>query len=459
MGLPSLEGVLIDIEVTRLENDEQIISRENSKQVLLQFLTGKDSFSKEFSLGTARSIVRNDPLVSASLETEANKLLEGGWGIKVKGKDSKELTKRFKKNYRFDDLLQTLIMDIRWKDALIEIGRTDGKVTDLNLLNTEVIKVDAYPNGDPKLYYQEATTTNIDGNSYIEWLPRNIVHIKLKDSILNFWGESDLQVAYETVLIKDYIRKFLIWLFQTNQFRNHINFKTLATEEQIKRFVSFYREGEKSYGKPVITDGEVEIKAMRELTDLNGLVELMDWCDNQLRMLLQQTSVSLGNSGSSRSEGDALNDTQRTSIKALQRKIANAINYELFDKIGLSDNTEFYWKPIDRLTEKGVFEVVEIMKRSMMTDEAISEFMEQQGLTFNSEKLFKDPEEMMAGQVTPEQRSQKDASASRERKGASEGNNKIGTGSQGTTREEQLVKRDDSEKLNKYPYIYEVSIE
>lgn len=432
--------------------EEEIISRENSKQVLLGFLTGKDSFSKPFDINLARNVIKNDPLISASLETEANKLLEGGWGIKRKGIDNKELLKRFKKTYRFDNLLQTTVMDLRFMDALIEIGRKNSKVSELNLLDASQIDVETKPNGDPIKYTQESGQPNVDDNAVITWEPRNIVHIKFKDSILNFWGTSDIQVIYETVLIKDFIRKFLTWMFQTNQFRNHINFKTLASEDQIKRFVSFYKEGEKSYGKPVITDGEVEIKAMRELKDLEGLITILDWCDNQLRMALQQTSVSLGASGSSRSEGDVLSDTQRTSIKALQRKIADAINYELFDKMGLSDDTEFYWKPIDRMTEKGIFEVVEVMKRSMFSDDAVKEFMEQQGLTFKTKELFKEPIEDDSEQPTPEQRSNKDASASRETKGAGEGNSKVGTGAAGTTRDDQLVKRD----FTKFPYSYEV---
>ena len=438
---------------------EEIIKRDNSKQVLIDFLQGgKSSFSKPFDPKLARNIIRNDPLVSASLETEANKLLEGGCGIKRNNTDDKQLEKRFKKEYKFDELLQTLSMNLRWQDGLIEIGRKKKKVTDLNLLDPQVIEVNAKPNGDPIFYYQESAQENVDEQAVIKWLPENIVHIKFKDSILNFWGESDLQVAYDTVLIKDYIRKFLTWLFGTNQFRNHINFKSLASEEQIKRFVSFYKEGEKSYGKPVISDGEVEIKAMREMKDINLMVELLDWCDHQLMMLLQQTAISLGSGGSSgRSEGDSLSETQRTSIKALQRKIANAINYDLFDKMGLPESIEFYWKPLDRMTEKSVFEVVEIMKRSMFTDEAIQEFLMKQGVAFETKSLFKEPEEAPVGQPTPEQRSKKDGSASRTRKGEGESSKKIGTGEASSTREEQITKRDVD--TNKYPYTYEVVLD
>lgn len=438
--------------------DEEIIQRDNSKQVLMEWLQGDKNFSKPFSPTKAREIIRNDPLIAASLETESNKILEGGWGIKKKGVEDSYQVKKFRKDYKFDNLLQTLTMDLRWQDGLIEIARKRSKVSDLNLLDPQVIEVRAKPNGDPLYYYQESPTENVDEQVIIKWMPKNVVHIKFKDSILNFWGESDLKTAYDTVLIKDYIRKFLSWVFGTNQFRNHVNFKSIASEEQVRRFVSFYKEGERSYGKPVITDGEVTIEAMRTMQDLNLMVDILEWCDHQLMMLLQQTAISLGSGGSSgRSEGDSLSETQRTSIKAIQRKLYNTINFELFPKMSINSDLEFYWKPIDRMTEKSVFEVVEIMKRSMFSDDAIKEFMNNQGIAFDTDSIFKEPEELESNsegeQPTPEQRSKKDASASRTRKGEDESSERIGTGEEGTSREEQITKRSG------YPYHYDVVVD
>jgi len=419
---------------------EELVDRAKSMQVLATWLAGDKNFKPDFDPKTARSIVANDPLVSASLETEANKVMEGGWGIKD-GRKASATEKTFKRDYKFNGTLLTTSRNLRWQDALIEIAREKGKIVGLNLLDTSVMDVKANSNGDVEYWYQDQVR---DGNkSRIVWPEKNVVHIKLKDAILNIWGSSDLKVAYETVLIKDYIRKFLTWLFGTNQFRNHIGFKQVVSEEQVKKFVSYYKEGEHSYGKPAITDGDVEIKALRELKDLEQLLIVLDYCDKELMRLLQQTSLSIGDGGSSgRSEADGMSDVQRTSVKAIHGVIYDAINYDLFPKMGLPATTEFYWYPLDRMTEKSIFEVIEIMKRSMFTDEAITEFMGDQGMNFKTKKLFKEPEEQTG--VTPEQRSGKDASASRETKGGGESNKKIGTGEAGTTREEQLVARDDN---------------
>jgi hypothetical protein len=438
---------------------EEVIDRAASLQALATFIQGDRNFRPEFNPRLARQIVMNDPLVSAAIETEANKALEGGWSIKSGRKaDNETYNKNFKKKYRFDRLLHTAIRHIRFQDALIEIARKEGEVVDLNLLDPAEIEVDAKPNGDVNFYYQEQTKTK-SYPSKIVWQPENIVHIKFKDNILNFWGDSDLQVAYETVLVKDFIRKFLNWLFGTNQFRNHVSFKQTVSEQQLKTFISYYKEGEKSYGKPAITDGDVEIKALRELKDLEQLQLVMDMCDRELMRLLQQTPLSIGDGGSSgRSESDGLSETQRTSIKSIKRLIADAINYDLFPKLGYPSTVEFYWHPIDRMSEKSIFEVVEIMKRSMFTDEAIMEWMENQGLEFTVKKLFKEPElPTMGGQPTPEQRSKKDASASRTRKGEGESSQRIGTGEEGTTREEQVSRAIPD--FTKFPYVIEKEVE
>ena len=438
---------------------EELIDRAASLQALATFIQGDRNFKPEFNPRIARQIVMNDPLVSAAIETEANKVLEGGWGIKSGRKaDNENYDKTFKRKYRFDRLLHTTIRHIRFQDALIEIAKKEGEVIDLNLLDPAEIEVNAEPNGDVNYYFQEQNKTK-SHPSKIVWQPENIVHIRFKDNILNLWGDSDLQVAYETVLVKDFVRKFLSWLFGTNQFRNHVSFKQTVSEQQLKTFISYYKEGEKSYGKPAITDGDVEIKALRELKDLEQLQLVMDMCDRELMRLLQQTPLSIGDGGSSgRSESDGLSETQRTSVKAMKRLVADAINYDLFPKLGYPVTVEFYWYPIDRMTEKGIFEVVEIMKRSMFSDEVITEWMQNQGIEFSATKLFNEPElPTMGEQPTPEQRSKKDSSASRTRKGEGESSKRIGTGEAGTTREEQVSRA--MPNFDKFPYVIENEVE
>lgn len=427
----------------------ELVEKADSAQVLLDFMRGeKLSFAKPFNPKTALNVVRNDPVVAAAIDRKTNKVMEGGWGLRTKRSDSESLKKKFRRKYKFDRLLRTSIRTGQWQDVLIEIVKKNGEVTDLNLLDPAAVDVITESNGDVIRYEQ---TPHNDGKKRnpIVWNPEQIVHIKFKDAILNFWGESDLRVAYDTVLIKDYIRKYINWLFETNQFRTHFNIKD-ASEQQIRNFISRYKAGESTYDKPVITEGEVQASPLRDIKDFDQIIALLEWCDKQLISLLQTTVVAMGWGGSGgRSESDSLGDDLRTSIIGIQRTIADAINFDLFEKMGLSSNDEFFWYPLDRMTKKQLFETIEIMRRSGWKDEAIKEFAEGEGLAFKTSEWFKEDN------IEPAMSSaaKKDGSFSRQRSSEGQADNNVGTGQESSTRSDQLVAKT---KFSGYPYTYEV---
>ena len=169
--------------------------------------------------------------------------------------------------------------------------RKNNSVTDLNLLDPAAIDVKAKPNGDVDYWYQEERANA--GLGEVRWPERNVVHITYEDALLNIWGENQLRSAYDTLLIKDYIRTFLLWLFKTNQFRTHYNVKG-ASEAQIRAFISRLKQGESTYDKPVITEGEMAVSPLRELKDLDMVQGILEWCDGQLISLLGQTTIGLG---------------------------------------------------------------------------------------------------------------------------------------------------------------------
>ena len=430
---------------------EEVVEKARSAQVLIDYMRGKNSFAKPFNPSQALNVVRNDPVVSAAIDRKTNKTLEGGWGIKTGSKQQQEATnKKFRRTYRFDTLLRSIIRTGQWQDVLIEVVKTDGEPGEFNLLDAAAIDVETESNGDPKRYYQETSTASGE-KSIIEWSPEQVVHIKFKDAILNYWGESDIKVAYDTVLIKDYIRKYLMWLFKTNQFRTHYSIQN-ASDTQIRNFISRLKEGERTYDKPVITEGEVVASPLRDIKDFDQIIALLEWCDKQLISLMQTTVVAMGWGGSGgRSESDSLSDELRTSIISIQRTVADAINYDLFPRIGMTSNDEFYWFPLDRMTKKGLLETIEIMKRTGWSDEAIQEFAENEGLTFKTTKWFNEPEMIGAG-MTPE--AKKDGAFSRQRSGEGEADKNVGTGEDSSTREDQLTQK---AKYDAYPYVYEVN--
>lgn len=428
---------------------DEIVQKANSAQVLLDYLSSeKENFNKPFNPNLALTLLREDPLVRGSIKRITAKTMEGGWHLNFEDKDRKRReTKRFKKDYRFTKLLRTLINTLQYQDVLIEIVRKDGKVIDLNLLDPKAIEVKAKPNGDIEYWFQEEVKSV--GKGVIKWKPENVVHVTYEEAILNVWGENQLKAAYDTLLIKDYVRAYLLWLFKTNQFRTHFNVKN-ASEPQIRAFISRLKQGESSYSKPVITEGEVEASPLRELKDLDTIEWLLDWCDKQLIGLLGQTVVGLGMGGSGgRSESDSLGDTLRTTIIDIQNIIGEAFNYELLPKMGYPVEEIFAFNPLDRMTKKQLMETIEIMRRSGWKDEAIKEFAEEQGLEFKVDSWFQPPE--MQNAMTAQAR--KDGAASRQRSSEGEADKNVGTGQESSTREDQLVQKASFEG---YPYSYEV---
>ena len=380
--------------------------------------------------------------------------MEGGWGIKIANKAEKESKEKYlRRTLKFNNILRSSIRTSRWQDVLIEIVKKGGRPTNLNLLDQAAIDVEADSNGDPTKWKLNEAALGLDSRrGSVTWTPEQVTHIKFKDAIFNLWGESDIQTAYETVKIKDSIRGFILWLFKTNQFRNHFAFANKTNIEQIRLFVSSYRQSSETYDKPVITEGDVEVKALREVTDLNMLIDILNWCDNQLIALFPSTKVNLGLGGEGgRSESDSLGDVNRSYIKEIQGVIYDAINYDLFPKLGFSSNDEFYWEPMDRMTKQKIFESVQIMRNSGFSDKAVIEFMEKEGLSFKSTKIFEPNEELKAN---------KDLMPSRISTKEGEADKNVGTGEDSSTRDEQLVA--NSEETNKlindtwtYPFIQE----
>lgn len=436
---------------------DELVLKAKSQQVLRDFARGKSNFEPDFNPRTALNIVRNDPVISAAIDSIVSKCMEGGWGAEFGNKDREEQNISFlKRDLRFDRILRSMVRTGRWQDILIEIVKEDNKVIALNLLDPAEVQVNAKPNGDVNFWFQDYTVADDgtqhqimrDGQNFQRiWQPNQVVHIKFKDAILNLWGESDLRVAWDTIRIKDGVRKILNWLFNSNQFRNHINFEK-ASDQEIIDFISSAKEGELTFDRPMITQGGVNVNPLREPKDLDMFLLILRWCDEQLISLMRTTVVNLGLGGSGgRSESDGLGDIMRSNIKNIQDVISEAINYELFPKMDFPKTTKFFWKPLDRMSKQKLFESVNIMRQAGFSDEAVVEFMTSEGLQFKAKKLFEANENLKAD---------KDLMPSRSSTKEGEADKNVGTGEDSSTREDQITSKaseDASSTWNKYPYV------
>jgi hypothetical protein len=152
-----------------------------------------------------------------------DKTLETKWLVKGRDKKSrkKELEQKLK-DVRFNSILRKALFNLfLYNNAFVEIVKKGGVFSDLNVVESTFMKIDAQDNGDIVGYYQDIGTFN--KNPY--WTADHMIHIKLDEITSNTWSDLTVEALYETVLIKDYVRQWLTWYFGTNQMRGFYNIK------------------------------------------------------------------------------------------------------------------------------------------------------------------------------------------------------------------------------------------
>ncbi|HEY9704667.1 MAG TPA: phage portal protein [Allocoleopsis sp.] len=380
---------------------DELISNANSLGFVIDYTNSSPTHygvvigrTPEFNSSTALKIIKNDPTVKAAIITLVDKTLESGW--KLTGKDSRSFVKDANsklEDLRFNTIIrQYLFNAFLYNNAFLEIvKKSRGEVTDLNVLETTLMEIISEDNGDVK-GYKQTPVKGIKNPPY--WDKDKICHFRVNPISTNVWAESDFQVLYETVLLKDYIRQWLAWFFGTNQMRPVFNFEQPITKDKAADFASWMKACEKDLKKPFMTQGKVTAQALYSFAEEGKTIQdVLNWCDEQILMLLQVPPIAVGKADSSgRSNSVEQYSALNTRIKSIQSALADLFTYDLLPKIGF-EKVRFEFSSQDLQTTKQIFETVQIMKNSMFTDEAINEYLQSQGIIFNSKTLFKDPAE------------------------------------------------------------------
>lgn len=384
----------------------ELVANANSKQIIDQFYTyAPDGKSRElilipdFSARESFNIIREDPIVKAAIISITDKVLESGF--RITGIDQKSRRKDLEqklKELRFNKVLHKAILNLRlFNNAFIEVVKdSSGNVKDLNVLDTVTINIIAKDNGDVKEYRQN--NLGRDLKFLPTWQPDQIWHLKLNDIGSNVWAEFDMKTLYETILIKDSIRKWIYWFFKTNQSRGMFNIEE-ASDKSIRDMISTIKAAEKDPSKPVIIQGKSTFQLLRKFSEEGmSVIQAMEWCDAQILSLLQVPPIAIGKMDvSGRSNSVEAYSSLATTVYSIQQSIEDDITYDLFPKMGF-EKCLFNFGVLDYVNEEKVFKIIDLMKKSGFSDEAITEWMNTQGLFFNTKTIFKEePVEMDAG--------------------------------------------------------------
>lgn len=421
----------------------------------LQFGFGS---SPVFDTQKALDMIRKDATVTAAITTLVDKAMENGY--KIQALDGKSNLKDFEKvldKVRFKKLLRQIFYNLfLYGNCFVEIVKDgNGNVKELHVLETTLTEPVADEHGTILGYKQTVIAGRTSDKP--DWAPEEITHFVLNKVSTNVWGEIDLQSVYTSVLIKQYIHAFLGWLFGTNQFRGFYNIKN-ASDVQIKEFLAFLKRSEENIEKPLVAEGEIQYQINRNFNDGESILKLLTKCDEDILSLLQVPPIAVGNaSDSNRSNSDAQISALNTRVSSVQEVIEDDCRFDLYVKMGY-EKVELSFNPLSKPDVAKMLEIAERMHTMGFKDEVIEEFLKTQDFPISG-KLFKSKEELM--DMQPIQKKSEDMFPSRQRKQDNEGNDRIGTGVNSTTRDEQVAKgmsfnQTVRSKYNSYPYVYEV---
>jgi hypothetical protein len=378
------------------EDKKTLMKRSRSRDSLASYSWTKDSQSvyPSFSFAAVIQMVNNDPVARGALTHFVDKCMEGDYAVIEK--ESMTYDRQFERrldkefNFRHDVLRKTFYIGKLFQNVFWEIiDDTDGGVKALNPLDSTNIEPITAPNGDP-IKYVSKIKNPVTGKTP-EWSKDEIVWLKFNDRGTGY-APVDLQALWETLLMKDYVRRYVSWLWKTGQYRLIYNFKS-ASDKDVDDFVLYARRADENYQSPIIAKGELETRLIRDMKETSDLVGLLKYLDSQIVVNLRVPPIDVGiPDASGRSNADAQSNNGLTHVTSYKKVVEDYTNNILFPRMN-KGNSMLRFGPNDRFEEKQVLENVNLMKNMGMTDEAITEYLADRGMFFGTKQLFNEVED------------------------------------------------------------------
>lgn len=415
---------------------KRYIKRANSKDSIRTFVYNTDAATlhPNFSFDAVLNMVNNDPVARGAVQQYVDKFMEGNHSILKRDTfmydHKEEMILQEKYQFRTKVIEKIARAGKLFNNVFIEIVRkSDGTTKDMNVLDSRSIEPITEPNGDP-IKYKSMIPHPVTGE-YPEWDKKDIVWIKFGD-ITTGYAPVDLKVLWETLLTKEYVLRYIAWLWKTGQYRVLYNPKG-GSNKDIVDFITFAKRHDDNYRVPFIFKGEMETKVLRDIRETQDIIELLKYLDSQILIALRIPPIDAGiPDASGRSNADNQGNNMSTHITSAKKKVEDAINFDLFPKIN-KGNSLLKFAPNDRFSEGQVFDNIQKMKSINMTDDVVKEYLADRGMFFAS-KLFNDPVDVTA-EASVNNSKEKDLAISRQRSTDGEGNKPQ---EEVTTREDQL---------------------
>lgn len=418
---------------------DEIIERANSKQPLTTYSPNRITATvyPDFSHRAVLEMVNKEPVARGALNHFVDKCMEGNFAVITKEgyKYDRAFQLKLLRDYKFrtNVLRKIFLMGKMYNNVFLEIiFDSNNSAKEINVLDTTAVEAITKPNGD--LLSLRSTNPNPETGKHATWDEREIVWIKFND-ISKGYAPVDLQALWETILVKDYVRQYVAWLWRTGQYRLMYNFKN-TSDQDVLDFITYLKKHDGNFQVPFMVKGEIETKILRDIKEIDSIDRLFKYLDNQILIALRIPPNDAGiPDASGRSNADAQSNNLITHVTAWKHIVADSISYDLFPKIS-KGNTIFRFTPADRFAERQVLENLQIMSSIGMSKDLMQKYLIKKGLVFDVEEYFEPIHEPLEQEADkPFNPRDQDTNMSRMGKEAGTGNQ---AQSEPTTREDQL---------------------
>jgi hypothetical protein len=384
----------------------------------------------QYAPSSAFNAIMADETLFASIVTKVDAVV--GTGIKVshplnerKEKAVNNLFERININSFLRQLCYSLFA---YGNVFVEIASgPSGK--ELYVLETpEMEIVDLEGHGEVDGYIQRNT------RGAVHFTPEEIVHIKFDSFSTALWAEIPIRPLDQLIAIKMEVKNHLWAMFHDNAFRETIHFPSKTTKDDVDRSLSEYKATQRDRKKPYLWFGDgVEHSFLMDFSDGPRFQSLINMIDMRILSSQQVPPIMAGYADDS---GRASGEQQtykafNTHIRAVQRLIEHYFNNELFPKAGLA-GAIMSFAELDNKSEKDVIEMAERLKNMGAKPDKLVNWLNTQGFHLEDD-FFNEPEEAPSNSVSD------DLFPSRRPLGEGEINERVGTASEGESREDQLV--------------------
>lgn len=405
---------------------------------------GVTGSSSEYSPSSVVTMLRSDETVNSCITTKVDATAGSGDFIVSKGniRNKASAEKLFRDN-NWEQLRRQLLWNLfAFGNAFLELVRnSNGTVVELHVLETtEMEIVDEEGHGEPTQYIQRPRSvsgSNKQGNVVV-FPVDDVIHFRLDRLTTSLWAEIPVRPLDQYVATKIYLKRHFFNLFKDNMFRNMFLFPEGSADDDVKKSIAFLKESLQDTNKPLVAFGGVESKAFTNAEDFQSFLDLLNKIDTAILTQLQVPPIMAGvpdNSGRASGEQETYK-AFNTHIRGVQRLFEAIINGELFPALGLT-GIEYKFGEIDKKSEKDVLEMMVQLKALGAKPDKLAAFARDNGLfiedDFFNEEFFESPSKKDNDAMTNV------TAPSRMNLEEGEGDENIGTASESSTREEQMV--------------------